>query len=473
MTGFYDMVSSSVGRRATFLALLAASSVAPWLGCSSGSAGSSPSPDAGGSGDAGAMDGGDASAADGGAPETSTPTPEASIDASGDAAPYPAFAVDVARIVDQEGAPVASPTIVTVSWSVDANATTWEAFDDAIGASAYWHTINGEYGVGAATGGGHVSITTQPPPALSNLDVDSLVASSAGSSWPAATASTIYAVYLPPGTGLFLNGEPDAGGTDACQTGVVGYHTESQNSQRLVYVVIPQCAGSSIDTITTAASIELNEAATNPHVFTDPAYAGFDASHLSFELFTDFQDELGDACRHVSTLADTTTEPAFAYSVARQWSNASAAGGHDWCVPAAGPVFYNTTLLAQSQQTTLSVNLSALGMGAGSASSKGFAGTLGQPVSIPLGLFSDGPTGGPWNLDVDLTWPVVDANGTPIDNGTATVAFDRSSGQNGDVVTLTVTPTAWSDLGVVYLAVRSLLPGQSLYHYMPILVGQP
>jgi hypothetical protein len=457
------------------LALASALVALGWPGCSNPEGSSTPTDaDIGGDGSA-PIDAGDAGLADSGGTDVGMTLPDASIDAAADTGAYPAFAVDVAKILDQGGAPVAAPVLVTVSWSADPNAATWETFDDAIGASAYWHAINGEYGVGAGTSGGHVRIITTPPSAMSNLDVDALVVSSAGSSWPASTASTIYAIYLPPGTGLFLNGEPDAGGTDACQTGILGYHTESQNSQRLVYAVIPQCAGSQISTITTSASVELNEAATNPHVFTDPAYAGFDANHGSFELFTDYQDELGDACRHVSTVADTTTEPDFAYSVARQWSNQSAAGGHDWCVPTAGPVFYNTTLLSQlaPQQTSITVNLSALGMGAGSVTTLGFAGTLGQPVAIPLGLFSDGPTGGAWNLDVDLTWPMVDANGNPIQNGTATVAFDEASGVNGDIVTLTVTPTTWSDLGVVYLDVRSLLPGQSLYHYLPIVIGQP
>jgi hypothetical protein len=462
---------STDSRPARSARLFASAAALAWAGCSS-SGGSAQPGDAGASTDSPGPDAGDAGPDDAAQPDTSPASPEASSEAAADAAPYPAFPVDVAKIGDQGGATVASPVIVTVTWSTDANAAAWQAFDDTIGASSYWHSINSEYDVGAAAGGGHVSITTTPPPALSNLDLDALVVSSAGSSWPAATANTIYAIYLPPGTGLFLNGEPDAGGTDACQAGIPGFHTESQSSQRLVYAVIPQCSGALTGAITEAASLELNEAATNPHTFTAPAYAGFDANHLSFELLTGFQDEVGDACRRVSTV-DTTTEPAFAYSVARQWSNASAAGGHDWCVPAAGPAFYNTTLLQTSSESMVSVDLAPLGLGGGAVSTRGFAGTLGQAITIPLGLFSDGPTAGPWNLDVDMTWPVVDASGAAIQNGTATTALDHTSGNNGDTVTLTVTPTAWSSLGVVYLAVRSLLPGQTQHHYTPIVIGQP
>lgn len=96
-----------------------------------------------------------------------------------------------------------------------------------------------------------------------------------------------------------------------------------------------------------------------------------------------------------------------------------------------------------------------------------------QPLAIPVGLFSDGPTTTAWNVDVDLAWSMVDASGKAIPNGTATVSLDHGSGLNGDVVNLSVTPTTWSSPGVVYLAVRSLLPGQTQAHETPILIGQP
>jgi hypothetical protein len=455
-------------------ALFAAFCTANACGGSSATPAADASTDGGDGGTAPPPDASDASSPqDASVPEGAAPSPEASIDATADAAPYPAFAVDVARITDLGGPTETAPAIVTVSWSADTNAAVWEAFGDTIGASSYWHTINSEYSVGAGSSGGHVRIATTPMAVMTNLDVDALVTSGANSTWPAATANTVYAVYLPPATRLYLNGEPDAGGLDPCQTGVPGYHTETQSSPRLVYTVVEQCPGAAVSALTFTASLELNEAATNPMVFTNPAYAGFDTDHMAFELFTGFQHEVGDACRRAVTTPDVTTEPNFAYSVARQWSNASAAAGHDWCVPASSPVFYNTTLLPQSGEGTISVNVAPLGMGGGTSSTRGFVGTLGQALVIPVGLFSDGPTAGPFNLDVDTTWPVVDANGNAIANGSATVSFDHSSGVNGDLVKMTVTPTAWSPLGVVYVAIRSLLPGQSQAHELPILIGQP
>jgi hypothetical protein len=67
---------------------------------------------------------------------------------------------------------------------------------------------------------------------------------------------------------------------------------------------------------------------------------------------------------------------------------------------------------------------------------------------------------------------VTDQNGNNIANGTATVSIDKTSGVNGDMANVTVTPTAFSSLGIVYLYVTSVLPGAQAHHYLPILVSQ-
>jgi hypothetical protein len=396
--------------------------------------------------------------------------PDAHREAAADAFAYPAFTVDVAKIVGQGGATLASPSLVTVSWSMDGDAGTWEAFDDAVGSSAYWKTITKEYGVGPASSGGHVRIATAPPTTMTNLDVDALVSSNAGGAWPPATANTVYVVYLPPSTTLYLNGEPDAGGVDVCNGGTGAFHTETQSSARNVYAVVAQCPGAQVTDVTYAATIELAEAVTNPHPFTNPGYVGFDLDHVAFELLTGFQDEIADGCK-TSAPPYATSETGFTYTVARSWSNASAASGHDWCVPSVG-TYYNATILQPAAEQTVGVDLTPLGTGSGTVSTRGFTTALGQAVTIPLGLYSDGPTG-PWNLDVDVTWPVVNGAGAVVPNGEAVVSLDASSGSNGDIVHLTVTPTAWGPLGVMFVSVRSLLPGETQHHALPIVIGPP
>ena len=219
------------------------------------------------------------------------------------------------------------------------------------------------------------------------------------------------------------------------------------------------------------ASHELDEAVTDPLPQTARAYIGFDKDHLSYAFFNAFQDEVGDACEIFQSSFYVTAETGFAYGVQRQWSNKSAAGGHNPCVPVLGEPFYNTTPFP-SQQDAISVDLTSAGGTA--TSSMGFKAALNQPRTFQLGLYSDAATSGAWTLSavVDTNMPFPDRKGKAIANGQATVTFDSTTGLNGDVVSVTVTPTDFGPLGVVYLYVKSALPGALANHYMPIIVSQ-
>ena len=72
-----------------------------------------------------------------------------------------------------------------------------------------------------------------------------------------------------------------------------------------------------------------------------------------------------------------------------------------------------------------------------------------------------------------MTDPIAqDQNGNNIDNGTATVSFDLSSGVNGQIANVTVTPTAYSSLGITFFSIRSQLTGSQQHHYLPVLISQ-
>jgi hypothetical protein len=370
---------------------------------------------------------------------------------------YPAFPVDSPTVVNNGGKVLSAPNIVTVSWSSDTQAATWNAFDDNIGPTMYWKDINSEYGVGPSTGGSanHVSITTAAPTTLADTDLDTLVSTNVGNgTWPANTPNTIYAVYMPPGAALTF------GGQNACQMGVGGYHEETQTGS-YIYAIMPQCPGFQAADIEISASHELNEAVTDPHPNTALAYAGFDQNHLAWEFFQSFQDEVGDACELYSWSAMNDSETNFAYAVQRQWSNAAAKAGHNPCVPAAAGPFYNVTAFP-SEQTTINVNLTPLGMGAGPTTSKGYKGTLNQPLTFHLGAFSDAPTSGMWDITTNFDLQLQDQNGKALTNGTATVTLDKTSVINGDTITVTVTPTNWGQLGLVYMWFRNSLPGAAM-----------
>ena len=229
------------------------------------------------------------------------------------------------------------------------------------------------------------------------------------------------------------------------------------NGAQVVYAIMPHCSGSSADDVVTAASHELNEASTDPFPDTNTAYAGFDGDHLSYEFFNAFQDELGDACEQFQTSYFTTTETAFTFPVQRQWSNASAAAGHDPCVPAMAAPFYSVTLFP-ADEDAISVDLTSLM--APVTMTKGFKLALNESRTFQVGFFSDAATSGPWTIsaivDPQLTFP--DQNGNAINNGTATVSIDKTSGVNGEKANVTVTPTAFNSLGTVFIYLRSALP---------------
>jgi hypothetical protein len=245
-----------------------------------------------------------------------------------------------------------------------------------------------------------------------------------------------------------------------------------------VYAIMPQCQGFQSGDIELSATHELNEAATDP---LGDGYVGFDNDHLAFEFFNSFQDELGDACELFSEATDTTDFTP--YTAQRQWSNKSAAAGSHWCVPSLNEPFYNTTFLLgepagipATQLDDISVNLSALGMGAPpKATSKGFKMALNTTRTFPIGYFSDVDTNGPFTLDIQ--WPPMnvlaqDMNGNNITNGTATVTIDKTSGVNGDIANVTVTPTAYSSMGVTFFYIRAVLPNAQQHHYLPVLISQ-
>jgi hypothetical protein len=239
---------------------------------------------------------------------------------------------------------------------------------------------------------------------------------------------------------------------------------------------MPHCNGFMTADVQVSASHEFIEAATDPHPNTATGYAGFDPDHLSWEFFQAFQDEVADACENYQWAYYTDTETKFPYPVQRSWSNKSAKAGHNPCVPVPTDPWYNVTAFP-SEQTAINVNLSPLGMGAGMTQSKGYKGTLNQPLTFHLGAFSDAPTSGPWTIttNVDAQFQFPDQNGNMLNNGAATVKLDKTSVVNGDMITVTVTPTSWGSLGVVYIWFRNFLTGGAMgspHGDYPILISQ-
>ena len=153
--------------------------------------------------------------------ETGSPMPEAGpVEAAAEAAgpvnhgspssTYPAFPPNFPQITDQGGSVMKSPVVVAITWTSDASEAMFDTFADGIGGTAYWKATTSEYGIGPAVSGtaNHVHLTTTAPAQLQDSDIQSLVTANAGTTagWPAPTADTVYAFFLPPGTSLQTQG---------------------------------------------------------------------------------------------------------------------------------------------------------------------------------------------------------------------------------------------------------------------------
>ena len=390
--------------------------------------------------------------------ETSAPTPSADAgadDAATDApVPFPAFAPEMPVVQFHKGTVLKAPKVVTVTWSGDPNAAALAQFDDAIGATEFWRATTSEYGVGVASGGGHVSIVDPPPATLSDAELDTWisdhVAAAPGNGWPVADAETIYMIYLPTSTKLTLAGQ------DACST-TAGYHDETSTSQadHVMYAVaLQRChdALSSLAFSTETASHELVETATDPHTQSDVGWAGLDASHWAWDAWLQQQDELSDACQNFDDSYFASSELAGA-RVQRSWSNASAAKGSSPCVPAATGAYFNTTPLDLEP-----VSFKSQGR---TVKTKGYVIGVGQTRTVRFGFYADAPTEA-WNF------VVTEGDGiTPVAKPQLTIATTTQTGNNGDVASVDVTVN--SGAGPILLTASSVT-NKGLTRYMPVVV---
>lgn len=282
-------------------------------------------------------DGGSATAQD-----DASSKPPASLDDGGIDAPDAQEAQDGATshvtapalpLVPNQGGPIlASPEIVTVTWSGDPVAADLEAFDAWWAPSATWKTIMAEWGVGAGTYVASARLTSAAPATLSDDDLHVLLQSlfDAGK-LPAPNGRRIYMIYPPAGTVVTSFG---AAGCDAFQA----YHsavdvtaTDAGPAAKAIYAVTPRCSDTSglsaLDFTTWGSSHEAMEAASDP-IAAQPAWRIDTQSLATPEL-----GENADLC---------TGQPVKiqGHMITRNWSNVAAKAGERPCVPAPpGPMF--------------------------------------------------------------------------------------------------------------------------------------
>lgn len=291
---------------------------------------------------------------DGGGQTTCTPT-------NGMVSPgYPAAHGPLPQVTYQGGGLLQDPEIVTVTFPGDSLAQQLEAFGDGITQTCYWDTIRAGYcessGMNCVSRGTvpakpHVEMTAAPAASYTDTAtggsstmatfIQQQVASGA---FPAPDANTLYALYFPASTTITLDG------ATSCQT-FGGYHnsttvTPPGGSNTVVsYAVIPRCQAA-IDYLTFAASHEIAEASTDPHVGENQI--GYylpqnNTDDLAWNLIGG--GEIGDLCVDLTGLNQDQTKATLGsntWTVQRLWSNANAAAGLDPCVPMpSGDTYFN------------------------------------------------------------------------------------------------------------------------------------
>ena len=327
------------------------------------------------------------------------------------------------------GGVMATVKVVPIFFTGDAAQPTIEQFLTLMPGSSYWTATTSEYGVGAISIQPSVVSTAAPP--TTDADLETML----GAMFPNPDPGTIYTVFLPDGASL------DDGGGKSC-VAFGGYHSEIADfgggsgsttppaGNGMIYALIPRCApragGQPLDEVTIATSHELIEAATDPHPFTNEGYVRLDQAHYIWNRTPG--GELGDMCEYVE-LAEQPLLGSF--MVQRTWSNASAAAGHDPCVPEMANGYIGAAPNFTDADTVM-VNSRA-----GAFATQGVTVNNGESHMLELDIFSDVDTQDTVSVEaMDLA--------NFLNTGTPQLAYQMgatSVGGNGSKLQLLITRT--------------------------------
>ena len=330
------------------------------------------------------------------------------------------------QIANYGGTVLETPKVRPIFYAGDDGAADLRGFLDELTRTDYWRQTTSEYGVGPLTV--LTAITAGAPGPLVITDDDiraNLVANTTGitPSWGEADASTIYMLVLPAGTSGMVQGQ-------SCCSDFGGYHYEAPAGRVTVpYAVICACNGifgtdlTPLQERTLTISHELVEAATDPFPNSNPAYRVADRADLVWTMTTG--GEVSDMCAFNPDA--NFIPPGSTYMIQRSWSNAAAKLSRNPCVPARTTSTYvnSIPILGTVSFTSGGFTYSPLGVQI----------PFGQTRTIDVALFSSARVTRPWRVSA---YSYDETNSTV--NPTLDLAFDRSTGLNGDTFRLTIAP---------------------------------
>ncbi len=352
---------------------------------------------------------------------------------------FPAPHPPMPHVVSLGGPVTTAPKIVEITFQGDPLQAEIDTFMEQLaGATEYWKGATAEYGVGPLVAVTSVTLAEKPAAELADTDVQVwLKEKILAAQVPPADENTIYLIYYPSSTVVTMGGGSLCGMTGA--NDFQGYHDDFAISpgKYVTYGIAGRCPSPvpnlpEIDELSAEASHELIEAATDPLPTDNPAYISLDPDHLAWELLSG--PEVADMCAaNPDAFYDA---PGLTTLVQRVWSNAAAAAGHDPCEPdGTTPYFNSAPVMTDTVQIPNTVF--------GPLETQGVDIPIGTSKTIDVDLYSDAPTSGPWTVSaLDLSSIFFGAA-----NPALSFSFDKTTGQNGDTLHLTITALAAGPLG--------------------------
>jgi hypothetical protein len=353
----------------------------------------------------------------------------------------PASQAPLPQVISFGGPVLANPKVQPIAYTNDVGLSDMNAFLHELTQTAFWAQGTSEYGVGALTVLPTIAISDPPPGSITDAQLTaSLAANTSGPSpaWGPADPSTIYLFLLP-------TGSIEADSQGSCCSAYDAYHSETKvGTTSVPYAVSCSCPGFDGPSITDIAertvniSHELVEAATEPFPYSNPSWGREDDPNVVWTLTT--VGEVADMCEFNNDAY--FIPPGATYMIQRVWSDKAARAFLNPCVPqiTSAPYFGAAPQLGSVRYPL---------QGGGSITTAGVKLALGQTKTIDLTLFSEGPMPGPFRV-------------TPYDFGyllggasNLALALDRTSGQNGDTLHLTIravssNPTIGGEAFILY-----------------------
>jgi len=337
----------------------------------------------------------------------------------GDAAWTNAVPSGMPQVVNSGGPTVTSPVFQSVTFANYNLTTSVDDLVSRIGLTSYWLKAVGEYGIGLARAATPVHLAEGAPQNIDDVQIQEWLTSelSAGGPFEPPASGTVYILFYPFSTSITFDGQ------ESCFTMGAYHNSLVVAGVDVAYAVVPECASDTrtIEQATTgAASHEMIEAVTDPlPLGATPTYASVDPGHLYYPLVLG-GGEVADLCAQWPSSFFVPDD--LPYMVQRTWSNAAALAGRDPCQPELdGETFFNAvpTLTDTVHVGDSTQNLTTLGAAIAPGASK----------VVDVILYSEADVG-PWT---------VSALSVPVGGSNLLFAWDKTTGNNGDTLHLTIT----------------------------------